>query len=198
MKILFTTYDISIMVKQLNSENTYSLLGMDYLIMVDYQSDAERKRIDYAIERWKGEGSINKPKGMVIHFSGDDVDSFLDDIYSRLSGGKEPVHVFAGDMYSPSIAEQSKHLEYSTEMDARIVEKFLNYILNKLGASFEGRRDEIKEYTAYTKKGQVGIDIQFVPAEKTGVRIFLRGYGDVVDFVAGRIDSELKVFLGVE
>ena len=186
------------MVKQLNSLKTYPLFNMDYLIVVDYQSEAERKRIDYAVERWKDKGTVHKPKGTVIHFSGDEIDDFLDDIYSRLSVGKEAVHVFAGDPYSPSVSEQTKHLEYSTKMEKKSVEGFLNYIMNKLGASYDGNPDDIKRYTAYTKKGQVGIDISLSEGENTDILILIRGYGDVVSFVSGRIDNELKVFLKVE
>lgn len=186
------------MVKQLNSLKTYPLFNMDYLIVVDYQSDAERKRIDYAIERWKDKGTLHKPKGTVIYYSGDEVDEFLDDIYSRLSIGKEGVHVFAGDPYSPSIAEQTKHLEYTTNMDARAVDKFLKYIMMKLGASYEGTQGDIKCYTAYTKKGQVSIDVTLTSGDKTEIMIIIRGYGEVVSFVEGRVDKELKVFLEVE
>lgn len=171
---------------------------MDYLIIVDYQSDAERKRIDYAIERWKDRGVLHKPKGTILHYSGEQIDEFLDDIYSRLGMGKEAVHVFAGDLYSPAVTEQTKHLEYSTKMETVILGKFLNYIMNKLGASFEGNQGNIRCYTAYTKKGQVGIDISMREKEKTELLITLRGYGDVVSFIAERIDKELKVFLEEE
>ena len=183
------------MVKQLNSLKTYPLFNMDYLIMVDYQSDAERKRIDYAIERWKDRGVLHKPKGTVIYYSGDEIDEFLDDIYSRLGNGRESVHVFAGDPYSPPITEQTRHLEYSTKMEIQIVGKFLKYIMNKLGASYEGTQGDIQCYTAYTKKGQVGIDISMTSEGKTELLIVLRGYGEVVSFIAERIDKELKVFL---
>lgn len=183
------------MVKQLNSLKTYPLFNMDYLIMVDYQSDAERKRIDYAIERWKDRGVLRKPKGTIIHYSGDEIDEFLDDIYSRLGTGKEAVHVFAGDPYSPAVTEQTRHLEYSTKMESAILGKFLNYIMNKLGASFEGNQGDIRCYTAYTKKGQVGIDVSMTSGDTTELLIVLRGYGEVVSFIAERIDKELKVFL---
>ena len=172
---------------------------MDYLILVDYRSDAERKRIDYAIERWKERGeNINKPKGTIIHYRGENVDEFLDDICSRLGEGKEVAHVFAGDFYSPSISEQTKHLKYSSKMEPMILSKFLNYIMNKLGASYDGTRENIRSYTAYTKKGQVGIDLLMKEDEKTELLITLRGYGDVVSFIAERIDKELKVFLEEE
>ena len=169
---------------------------MDYLIVVDYQSDAERKRIDYAIERWKDRVMIEKPHGTVIHFSGADVDEFLDDLYSRLSVGKDSVHVFAGYSYSPNVSEQVEELKYSTYVDALSVEKFLNYIMIKIGASYEETKNGIKRYTAYTKKGQVGIEISLKSKGKSEVVIVVKGYGEVVTFITRRIDKELKVFLG--
>ena len=187
------------MVIEIYSLKTYPLFNMDYLIVVDYQSDAERKRIDYAMERWKDKANIHKPKGTVIHFDNGDIDEFLDDLYSRLSVGKGSVHVFAGDAYSPEITEQTMHLQYSSSMETEAIDKFLNYIMNKLGASFEGTKQGIKSYTAYTKKGQVGIDVSLKNKDgETILLITLRGYGDVVTFVNGRIDKELKVFLGVD
>lgn len=184
------------MVIEIYSLKTYSLSNMNYLIVVDYQSDAERKRIDYAIERWKDKANIHKPKGTVIHFDNGNIDEFLDDLYSRLSIGEGSVYVFAGDAYSPEITEQTMHLKYSSSMESAAIDKFLNYIMNKLGASFEGTKQGIKSYTAYTKKGQAGIDVALTAGDNTAVLVIVRGYGEVVSFIAGRIDKELKVFLG--
>ena len=167
-------------------------------MVIDYQSDAERKRIDYAIERWKDKCDVRKPKGMVLHFGGGNIDDFLDDLYSRLSLGKESVHVFSGESYSPSITEQIEHLSYTTSMDLIVVSKFLNYIVNKIGASYDGETSGVKKYTAYTKKGQVGIDISLKNQDKTNIDIVIRGYGDAVLFISNRIEKELKVFLEID
>lgn len=85
-------------------------------------------------------------------------------------------------------------------MDISAVDIFLNYIMTKLGASYEGTKNGIKSYTAYTKKGQVGIDAIISNIDKTVVLVVVRGYGEAVSFVVGGggIDKELKVFLGVE
>ena len=41
-----------------------------FLLILDYVSDAERKRIDYAIERWQRKLKIKKPKGTMIVLDG--------------------------------------------------------------------------------------------------------------------------------
>lgn len=169
---------------------------MEYLIVVDYLSDAERKRIDYAIERWQEKASVQKPRGTVILFRDGDVDAFLDNLYSRLSLGKDAVRVFAGGVYSPEIAERTVHLKYDTEIEPVSVEKFINYVMRKMGASFEGIRNGIKCYMAYTKKGQVSIAIVINDAEnKAVIKITVSGYGDAVAFVRERIDKEMTAFL---
>ena len=41
-----------------------------FLLILDYETDAERKRIDYAIERWQNKLKISKPKGTIIVIDG--------------------------------------------------------------------------------------------------------------------------------
>lgn len=175
---------------------------MDYLILVDYQSDAERKRIDYAIERWQAKATVLKPRGTVILFRDGDIDAFLDNLYSRLSIGKGSVRIFAGNVYSPEIEEQTVRLIYESEIEPVSVEKFLNYVMNKSNASFDGIHGGIKCYTAYTKKGQISIGIAINDEKrelknKTSIRITVSGYGDAVTFIQERIDREMKAFLEI-
>ena len=199
---------------------TSFLLCMDYLILVEYQSDAERKRIDYAVEKWQGKADVSKPRGAVIEFRNGDIDSFLDNLYSRLPDGKSAVRVFEGKDYSPEISEKTYILKYETDAEPKAAESFLNYLMNRTGASFDGIRSGIKCYTAYTTKGQVMIDIAIEKKEKTGnrtetarseneafsagagtsgtvtsVRITVRGYGEVAQFICSRIDKEMTAFL---
>ena len=53
-----------------------------FLLILDYESDAERKRIDYAIERWQSKLKISKPKGTIIVLDGKQ--EIIDDICSSL------------------------------------------------------------------------------------------------------------------
>ena len=45
-----------------------------YMLIVRYESDAERKRLDYAIERWENKIKVEKPKGAVILVEGNEED----------------------------------------------------------------------------------------------------------------------------
>ena len=170
---------------------------MEYLLVVDYQSDAERKRIDATIDRWKSKKEVRKEKGVVIRVSDDNIEDFLHDLYSRLDRGTESVRMYTAEECAPEVDEISKSLQDETEMESESVRQFLRYILNKLNASSEGVRDGVESYTAYTRKGQAAIGLLWSDhLRKTKLTIIVSGFGDVVSFVAGRIDEELNVFLG--
>jgi len=66
-----------------------------YMLVLDYESDAERKRIDYAIERWQNKLKISKPKGTIIIIDGrqDKIDEFVEDLCSRLEGSEKKVRI---------------------------------------------------------------------------------------------------------
>ncbi|MEA2014401.1 MAG: hypothetical protein U9N38_03740 [Thermodesulfobacteriota bacterium] len=169
---------------------------MECLLIVDYRSDAERKRIDYAIERWGDKAEIKKPRGATILFKGSNIDEFTEDLYSRLDIEEDRVEIYGIERYSPDIEKQVKKLIYESGEESGVIEKFIIYIMNKINASYEYSTDITKCYTAYTKKGQANIEILLKRNELTRAVISVSGYGDAVDFVADRIDDEMKVFLG--
>ncbi len=172
-------------------------IRMEYLIVVDYHSDAERKRIDATINRWKQKKNVRKEKGVLIRVSDDIIEDFLQDLYARLDRGSESVRMYTAEECTLEVGEVSRTLQYETGMNHETVRQFLRYILNKLNASSEGVRNGAESYTAYTRKGQAAIGLVWVDhSGKTKLTIFVSGFGDVVSFVAERIDEELKVFLG--
>lgn len=170
---------------------------MEYLLVVDYHSDAERKRIDATIDRWKAKKDVRKEKGVVIRINDDEIEDFLHDLYARLDRGTESVRMYTAEEYHPDVEEISKTLQYETEMECETVRQFLRYILNKMNVSTEGVRDGVESYTAYTRKGQAEIGLVWgKDSRNTKVTIYVSGFGEAVSFVAGRIDEEVGVFLG--
>ena len=173
------------------------LWNMEYLIIVDYKSDAERKRIDYAFGRWKDRAEIEKPRGAVIRYGGENINDFLDDLYPRTSHGRESVHVFAGETYSPDIPEQVRTLKYTTKTEESSVRDFMKYILTRIGAVLHTADAEVWSYTANTKKGRVNIDISIKTEDVTLIMITARGYGEVVAFILDKLKKEMDIYLKI-
>lgn len=177
---------------------------MEYLFTIDYGSDAERKRIDYTVERWSDRAKIKKPKGSVLLFEGSDVDEFIEDLYSRLDTDAGKVEVYTVEPYEPAVEKQNRKLVYESSERFEAVQSFLNYLMSKFGASFEYSTDNASYYTAYTKKGQAQLEIRWIGCtceneeEERNLRfvVSVEGYGNVVDFIADRLDEEMSIFLG--
>jgi len=170
---------------------------MEYLLVVDYHSDAERKRIDATIDRWKSKKDVRKEKGVAILVRDEVIEDFLQDLYARLERGSEDVRIYSAEESVPNVCETTKALHYETSLDKDALKQFLKYILNKLNSSYEGVRNGVESYTAYTRKGQATVGLLWSEdAGATHLNIMVSGFGDVVSLVAGRIDEELQVFLG--
>jgi len=173
---------------------------MSYILFVRYETDAERKRIDYAVERWSSRIRITKPRGMTLLLESMDervVSEFLDDLLSRLElkelRDRGKVMVFRAEPCSIEVEHKRKVLSYEFSVGKPAMERFLNYMISKIGGSYEYGSGETKIYSAYTKKGYIRMEVTL--REKM-VTIALEGYGDVVNFFSSRIDEEMRIFLG--
>lgn len=187
---------------------------MEYIIVIDYENDAERKRIDYTIERWKDRAEIEKPRGAVLRFNGDNPDEFLGDLYSRLNRGTEGVTVFAADIYAADIPEKVKTLRYTTSLKIPTIQKFMDYLMKKFGIGWGDEcEDGATVYKVSTKKGNAVIKFAINPPEKyvrlaekspaefinhndfNNLTVTVRGYGDVASYIAEGLDAEIMMFL---
>lgn len=172
-----------------------------FLAVLEYDTDAERKRIDYAMERWQSKIKIQKLKGTILLLDADNdtIDEFVEDLNSRIEKSEHKVNIYEMKQYQADIEKNVKRLSYKTEVNKKSLEKFLNYLMAKLGASFEFSSGFGKIYKIYTKKGQAKLEI-ILSDEKPEITIKINaeGYGEVVEFILKKIDIEMKMFLGSE
>ena len=129
------------------------------MLILSYESDAERKRIDYAIERWRTKLRISKPKGTVIILDSneEEFNKFIEDLFSRieLEPDKKPeskVEIYRIEKIIPEVEKRKKILCYEADENVETIWKFLNYLMAKINASYEYSIESAKIYTAYTKK----------------------------------------------
>ena len=170
-----------------------------FLLILDYESDAERKRIDYAIERWQDRLKIMKPKGTILVIDGkqEQIDEFVEDLCARLEKSEEKVKIHKLNNYAPVVEKNVKKIVYQTTEQRKFLEKFIDYLMAKLSASYEYNSRIGKVYKLYTKKGQAKLEIAMQDKNMgTNITIAIDGYGDVVDFISDKIDNEMNTFLG--
>jgi len=170
---------------------------MGYIVFVAYDNDAERKRVDYILEKWSSRADIRKPRGLVFYIEVDDVEEFLEELFSRLEGNvRDKVEVYRAERLSETVEARRRSLEYLIDEERKVVERFMGYLLSKLNASLLRSEGGTKVYNVYTRKGRGTLRVTIEGDRRTRVSVDVEGYGDVVDFLAERIDDELKLFAG--
>ena len=170
---------------------------MEYILFVAYDSDAERKRIDYLLDKWSERATVRKPKGLVFYMDIENPQEFLEELFSKLEGNaKEKVEVYRVKKVEKTVETRRRVLEYSINEEQKFVEKFVDYLLSKMNAGYLRNEGDTRVYSVYTRKGSATIQVTFEGSSATRVVFDIEGYGDSVDFIAERIDEELRLFAG--
>ncbi|WP_461865212.1 hypothetical protein [Thermococcus sp.] len=170
---------------------------MKYIVFVSYETDAERKRVDYLLDKWSGRAKIKKPRGMVFIIDTEEANEFLEELLSKLSGNAaEKVEIYKIEEAVKKVEANVKTLHYTILEDTRVVGKFVEYLLSKLNATYSYSDALAKVYEVYTRKGRAIIKIIIRGNETSSVVFRIEGYGDAVGFLAERIDEEMKLFAG--
>ncbi|MFA4957497.1 MAG: hypothetical protein WC556_11065 [Candidatus Methanoperedens sp.] len=166
-----------------------------YLILAKYSDEAERKRIEYAMERWGKEMKLGRPDGIsiIVDEENEKVMEFVDDLYSRTSRDKVKIYKLS----EASFELEEKEVQIKAELDGGLetVDKLIGFILAKLNAFFQREIPSGKLYKVSTKKGQAEISTRLtVSNNKVMVDIRINGYGDAPDLIYNKINNELKYF----
>ena len=174
---------------------------MKYLFIVDYEDDAERKRIDYLLEKWRERARISKPKGLTFIIETEEIDKFAEELFSKLNPeSSRKVEVFAlheKDLQS-KIQPNKLILEYQSEEPPETVEKFLKYVFSKNNIRYYSSDIKSTKYFTLTRKGRVDIEVIIEPKKnKIQVKLLFSGYGEALEYVVKKLKEELEPLLGV-
>jgi hypothetical protein len=173
-----------------------------YLITIKYNSDAERKRLEYVFEKWADKLKIIKPEGLVaiIEESGDQslLEGFVQDLFSRSSKAKSGnFSVYKIEQHDLEIEKQERELKLELHEKLETVEKLLNFIMARQKAIYKPISDLpfVKIYEITSKKGMAEISVKIRETNDTvNLHLKISGYGEVVDFIYNKLNDELKYF----
>jgi hypothetical protein len=173
-----------------------------YLISIKYNSDAERKRLEYVFEKWAAKLKIIKPDGLVviIEESGDQtlLEAFVQDLLSRSSKDKSGnLSMYKIEHQDLEIEKQERQLSLELHEKRETVEKLLSFIMARQKAIYKPVSDLpfIKIYEITSKKGMAEISVTIREKNDTvHLHLKISGYGEVVDFIYNKLNDELKYF----
>ena len=163
-----------------------------HLIIVKYSDEPERKRIEYAMDRWGEVMKLGRPDGIPIIVHDDNkMKEMIDDLYARTS--REKVSVYKLSEASFEVVETEKLIKVELNGDLETVEKLIGMIVAKQNATFKYEILSRKMYDVYTKKGGAEILTHLTPNNgKVTVEILIKGYGEASELLYGKINNELK------
>ncbi|ALM75530.1 hypothetical protein [Thermococcus barophilus] len=172
---------------------------MKYLFIVNYEDDAERKRIDYLLEKWQERARISKPRGLTFIIETDEISKFAEELFSKLnpsSSKKVESFVLHEKDLSSQIRSATTVLEYQSNDPPEIVKKLLGYVFSKNNVRYYSSDLKSTKYFVLTRKGRVDIEVTIDSRnDKTWVKLFLSGYGEAVEHMAKKLKEDLDSLL---
>jgi len=169
-----------------------------YLITAKYASDAERKRIEHILDKWRTKMDITRPEGIAVIVDTDEVDDLILELYSRTEE-KDNITFYNMERVEMDVERGERKIELKLREKRETVEKLLDFIMARQRAILKMELAEPSEkiYDVYSKKGKAEISIGLHQSE-TSVELSVRisGYGEAVNHLYRKLNDELKLLEG--
>ena len=170
-----------------------------YLLVVRYGSEAERKRLEYLLDKWKGSLRVEKPSGAVLFIDtkAEDMLKFMEELYSKIP--REKISVY-------QLKEPEFHLEplmlegvVRTHMIVEEAWGAVNLVFARLKGALLSETSGERIYSVSSRKGVCNVRISVVPGSNGSIlRFTVEGYGEAVIHVYNKLVHELSYIGEVE
>ena len=166
--------------------------GKQYLVVVEYKDDAERKRAEYLLDNWD-EGSITSLQGLSRRVEGVDVDDIYEKLVAKVPEENIDIHEL-----TPAETEaerRTERLDCRFETDRDRVEWAMEAIIQKRKRITEDAANNV--YGIYTKKGRATVSYSITedPDGTSHLTGEISGYGDAPAFLHQYILKELEYMI---
>jgi hypothetical protein len=163
-----------------------------YYIEVRYQNEAERKRLEYLLAKWRKK--VNRPSGYAFKVD----DSVYKDLINEVEN-KFPLDDVSVFHIEPVKVEAPHYLQtivYNMSKPLVEVRPFVEYLLSKRRAVLNRKAGNMEIYGVYTRKGISEIRVGFSDEQKLRVTIEFEGAKEAVLQLTDEFNHELQVYGG--
>jgi len=157
-----------------------------FLFVVEYDSDAERKRVEYLFEN--ADGEVQSLDGLARVAAGVDQEEMYERLVSKVPA--EQVQAYRLEPIDVSADPERVTIEETVSTTPETVEPFVEYMLSKKKAVLQSSTRN--EYEVYTKKGRAEISYDLDGGDETTVRIEVEGFPPAPSFLAEFFETELR------
>lgn len=167
----------------------------EYLVALDYQNDAERKRVEYLLNN--SDLEIKKLRGLVRVVRTDDVEDFYEDLSTKVD---ELDHLRVDELSEVDITPDENHERFSlkTKASRDKIKWAFDTIEKKRDATIEDREYDTEygyhQYVTTTKSGTVrySYELDSLNDGTTRVDVHIWGYGDAPETFREFVENELN------
>ncbi len=164
-----------------------------YLLLVRYGSEAERKRLEYLIERWGDALRFERPSGtaLIVEGSVDKVFRFIEELYSRIP--REEVRLYK--LVEPDIHLAPLTLEavVKTSLSVEEVWGAISLAAAKLKAALISEAGNTRTYQVSVKGGSCRVRFTVKPSGTGSViELTVEGFGSAIPSAFNKLLRELS------
>lgn len=167
----------------------------EYLVAVDYENDAERKRIEYLLSN-RSDITVEKLRGLVRLVHTETFDEFYEELSAKVD---DLNHLRVNELSAVDVTPEEKHERFTieTEVSREKVNWAFNTIERKRDATLEDREYEDEygyhQYVTTTKSGTARYSYEMTKHEgMVYVDVHIWGYGGAPETLREFIENELN------
>jgi len=176
-------------VQRQSSEDGTSTDGDEYLVAVNYQSDAERKRVEYLFNNYD-DIEAEKIEGFARIVTTDDFEQFYEALSSKVDR-IENVRANALEEAGTEPEEHTEQFSVTTDADPDRIEWAFEMIKDRRGATVED--PEYNQFIANTRKGTARYTYSVIKNDdSTEVTVEVWGYGEAPTVLREFLEEELE------
>ena len=163
-----------------------------YLIEIHYDDEAERRRIEYLIKKYKG--GVEKLNGIALYVKDDGIiEDFLIEMRSKLI--EENISVYKLEEAEVSADPERVDLRMEFSQKPHTVNAFLGYFIEKRqGELMKQLPGYHRWYRILTRKGKVDLEVEVKGDTDTRLRVVIEGYEPALSIVRNELEKDLHHF----
>lgn len=165
-----------------------------YLFEVRYQSEAERKRLEYLLSKW--EERVARPSGYMFIVEESIFDELAEELGARFPPESVRVHKLAEVELETPV--HSRRVSLALSKPIVEVKPFVSYLISKRRGVLSRTVGNIDMYDIYTRKGRVELSVNISGDSSCSVDLRLKGSKDAVELLAEEFGEELRIFGGAD
>lgn len=168
----------------------------EYLVVVDYEDERERKRAEYLLDNWE-DGSVDSVRGMSRIIQNVDIDELYDQLAAKVP--EEALSMYKLSRIDTEATRVQETIDETFDgVDMERVEWAMESLMKKRKAVDQGATtDDESLWAVYTKKGRAEIkyDIRQQDNNTVALHVTIDGFGEAPEFLREFIEEEISYMI---